>query len=134
MSHQLVPFPAQTFLIVFRDSHGTETPLGGFTEVTSPPRKISGMHKLGDVTFKRGVVSANQLSNWINSVRSSPASGLRNIVLIQRDLAGMPAAQWLLTNTYPKRYQGPTLTASGSDVAIEELILSSEGIEWIPPK
>jgi phage tail-like protein len=133
MPNQPVPFPSQAYLILLKDSLGTETPLGGFTEATSLPRKIQGINKTTDVTLKRGVVSATNLSNWINSARSS-AAGKRNIIVIQRDETGVPAAQWLLSNAYPKKYEGPTLGTKGNDIAIEELILSSESIQWIPPK
>lgn len=134
MATQPVPFPSQTYLIVIKDSIGTETPLGGFTEATSLPRKIQGINKTTDVTLKRGVVSASNLWNWINSARSSSAAGERNIILIQRDETGVPTAQWLLSNAYPKKYQGPTLGSEGNDTAVEELILSTEDVEWIPPK
>jgi phage tail-like protein len=130
MPDRSVLFPAHSFLVVVKDAHGAETVLGGFVEATNLPRKVHGVHKAGDVTLKRGIVSSQALWNWLEA----GAGGRRDFVLIQRGEAGIPLASWRLNRGLPVKYTGPTLSGKGSDVAIEELVLSFEGIEWIPPK
>jgi phage tail-like protein len=121
-------FPGQTFLIAFESSFSAQAALGGFTEATLPT-KLQGTYKVGDVTLKRGVVNAANLFNWIEAARSGGAEGKHSVVLTQRDETGRPVMSWRLSNASPKKYAGPTLGGKGNDLAIEELILSSEGIE-----
>jgi phage tail-like protein len=40
-----------------------------------------------------------------------------------------PVMTWKLTNARPMKYTGATLNAKGTDVAMEELVLSCEKIE-----
>ncbi len=71
-------------------------------------KKIPAIHKSGDVTLKRGVV--------IKLKNEDPTSS-------------SAVVSWKLVNAMPIKWTGPTLTAKGgSDVAIEELVLSVEHI------
>ena len=38
------------------------------------------------------------------------------------------ASVWKLTNARPMKYTGPQLTGTGTDVAVEELVLACEGV------
>jgi phage tail-like protein len=126
--------PSYSFLVALKDAHGAEQPFGGFAEASGLPRKLTGLQKTTDVTLKRGTVSAKSLEDWIGSVRSGGLAIRKQVVLIQRDETGTQVGSWHLTGAYPTKWEGPTLGAKGNDVAIEELVLSPEGIEWIPPK
>ncbi len=47
------------------------------------------------------------------------------------DEARQPVATWVLRNAQPKKWTGPTLAAKGGgEVAMEELHLVHEGIEY----
>jgi phage tail-like protein len=133
MLNDSVLFPGQNFLITCENSAGVQTPLGGF-EQASLPLKVKGMYKVTDITLKRGVVGSANLANWIEAARSAGTAGKRTAVLTQRDATGRPVISWRLSDASPKKYTGPTLGGKGSDVAIEELILSPESIELIPSK
>jgi len=37
--------------------------------------------------------------------------------------------KWILQAVVPLKYTGPTLAGKGGDVAMEEVVLSSEGIQ-----
>jgi hypothetical protein len=51
-----------------------------------------------------------------------------------RDETGTPIISWKFTKAMPVRYKGPPLGGKGSgDCAIEELVLSAESIELVPP-
>jgi|HubBroStandDraft_6_1064221.scaffolds.fasta_scaffold1202161_2 phage tail-like protein len=134
MPNNPVPFPTQTYLLTLSDSLGLEKPLGGFAEATGLPVKVQGMNKVTDVTLKRGVVDSSDLSAWIQAVRSGGSAIRRNVVLTLRDSAGVPMTSWRFSDAYPTKYAGPTLGGKGNDIAIEELVLASEAVEWIPPK
>lgn len=96
-------------------------------------RKVSGMHKTGDVTLKRGIVDSKALWQWINDVRrnGTPSTNTKKVVkIILLDEARNDVQAWTLRGVIPMKYTGPTLAAKGgSDVAMEELVLSVEAIE-----
>ena len=92
--------------------------------------KVPGIHKVGDVTLKRGIVNSTDLWTWINDTRRTGVNAKRTVVITLRDEAGTPVQKWTLTKAAPMKYTGPTLAGKGGgDVAMEELVLSSEGLE-----
>jgi phage tail-like protein len=122
-------FASYNYLLMAKGAAGAETPLGGFAEASGLSRKLHGIRKFNNITLKRGYVSAQAFSDWLNDVHST-----RDVVLMLRDEAGATVASWQLSKARVTKYAGPTLNAKGTDVAIEELELSGEGLVWRPPK
>ncbi len=93
-------------------------------------RKINGIYKVGDITLKRGLMGALDLFVWINQVRTGDQTARRNVTIQLRDESGANTVMtWRLTNARPLKYTGPSLNAkTGTDVAIEELVLSCEDL------
>ena len=91
-------------------------------------RKISGMYKVGDVTFKRGLIGATDLYQWIDQVRRGDRAALRSVTIQLQDEAHEgPVMTWRLTRVRPMRYTAPSLNGKGgTDVAVEELVVSCE--------
>jgi phage tail-like protein len=91
-------------------------------------RKVSGMYKVGDVTFKRGLIGATDLYEWIDQVRRGDRSGLRSVTIqLQDEAHDGPVMTWRLTRARPMRYTAPSLNGKGgTDVAVEELVVSCE--------
>jgi phage tail-like protein len=93
-------------------------------------RKVPGVHKVADVTLKRGIVSSADLWAWIDQVRRTGPIAQRNVVITLRDETGTDVQSWTLRGVIPLKYTGPTLAAKGGgDVAMEELVLSAEALE-----
>lgn len=94
-------------------------------------RKIPGMHKVGDVTLKRGLVGSRDLFDWIKATRTEGYKAKRNVVITLQDEGRTNiVATWKLSNAMPLKYTGPTFAGKGGgDVAMEELVLSCEGYE-----
>jgi len=94
-------------------------------------RKIPGVHKVGDVTLKRGLVGTKDLFDWINQTRTEGYKAKRVVVIHMLDEARSgPVATWRLQGAMPMKYTGPTLVGKGGgDVAMEELVLSCEGYQ-----
>jgi phage tail-like protein len=132
MSDLPVPFRAFDFLISVTGPGGVETILGGFSEATVPPAKLPGIHSVGDVTMKRGVVQSQELSDWIGAARSTGQAGRRDVTIVERDELREPVRSWRLVGALPIKYTGPVLRDGGGEVAIEELVLSFEHIELVP--
>jgi phage tail-like protein len=147
MADRTFPYSAFNFLVKWDDGINPESPMGGFSDVSginteitiaeyrngndaeNHVRKVPGMHKVGDVTLKRGIINSKDLWSWIANVRRNGPSAKREVVITLRDEAGTPVQSWKLRGVVPMKYTGPTLAGKGgSDVAMEELVLSAEGL------
>jgi phage tail-like protein len=99
-------------------------------EPLNHPRKINGVYKVGDVTLKRGLIGSLDLFQWIDQTRKGDPAAMKNIAISLQDEAhNGPVMTWRLTRARPIRYSGPSLNGkTGTDVAIEELVLSCEDL------
>jgi phage tail-like protein len=76
-------------------------------------------------------VNSGDLWDWVKSTRRDGPAAQRDVVITMRDEAGRPVQSWTLRGAIPLKYTGPTLAAKGGgDVAMEELVLSSEGLDF----
>ena len=93
-------------------------------------RKINGIYKVGDVTLKRGLMGALDLYGWIKEVREGSPNAKRSVTIQLLDEAHENVVMvWKLTNARPMRYTAPSFNAkTGTDVAVEELVLSCEDL------
>ncbi len=150
MPGRITPYGAFNFIVSINGvTPDANEPLGGFsdvaglsTEITvaeyrngnekeNHVRKVPGVHKTGDVTCKRGIVNSKDLWAWIEAVRRTGVAAKKEVVITLRDEAGQGVQSWKLHSVMPSKYTGPTLAAKGGgDVAMEELVLSAEGIEF----
>jgi phage tail-like protein len=98
------------------------------------PIKVTGLTKYNDTTFKRGVIGdITTLYDWFARVSSGRAgnapNGGKTVTINLMDDGNSTAVQtWVLTNARPIKLTGPTFSGKATDVAIEELVLTSEGI------
>jgi len=101
-------------------------------EAVNYVRKIPAIHKAGDVTLKRGVIGAENIYSWLEQIRGGDVTAKRDVVIkLKSEDPGSSSAvvTWKLVKAMPIKWTGPTLTAKGgSDVAMEELVLSVETI------
>jgi phage tail-like protein len=94
-------------------------------------RKIPNTHSLDEITLKRGLMGSDDLFAWLKTVRDGTADP-RTVVITLLDEARNAVATWTLRNAQPKKWTGPTLAAKGGgEVAMEELHLVHEGIEYV---
>jgi phage tail-like protein len=102
------------------------------TDKENHVRKIPNINKVSDVTLKRGIIKSKDLWDWINLTRREGWIAQRNVTITLMDEANENTVQrWILQNTVPIKYTGPSLNAKGgSDVAMEEFVLSAEGITY----
>jgi phage tail-like protein len=140
------PYGSFNFLVDFATGDATTT-RGGFQEVTgmnievtsaeyragnSPsnhPVKVNGVYKVGDVTFKRGLIGATDLYDMIDKTRTGQNAVIPVVTVTLQDEAHQPVMTWKLLNARAIRYTAPPLNAkTGTDVAIEELVVSIEDL------
>jgi phage tail-like protein len=94
-------------------------------------RKINGIYKASDVTFKRGLIGVLDFFAWIKATRDG-AQDVKSTLTVQLldEAHTAPVMTWRLTNARPMKYTAPTLNAKGgTDVAIEELVITCEKID-----
>ena len=144
MANRTTPYGAFNFLVNF---DGGEL-FGGFsdvsgigTEVTvaeyrygndkeNHVRKVAGVHKVSDVTLKRGILNSKSLFDWIAATRVKGPEAQKTVTITLLDESQKPVQSWVLRGAIPMKYTGATLAAKGGgDVAMEELVLSSEGLD-----
>ena len=145
-----VPYPNFNFTISFDSDENT---FGGFSDVSgiqteltvaeyrngndpfNHVRKVQGVHKTGDVTCKRGLVDSKPIWDWIDAARVGGPNAKKPTVTIRlRNEAGEVVQTWTLQQVLPLKWTGPTLAGKGGgDVAMEELVLSAEGIVYGTP-
>ncbi len=144
------PYGAFNFVVeISGSSRDAGTALGGFSDCSgltnemtvaeyrngNDPQnhvhKIPGVHKIGDVTLKRGIVNSSDFWDWIEAVRTQSVNAQRSVTITLLDEARAPVEKWTLQGVIPLKYTGPTLAAKGGgDTAMEELVLSSEALEF----
>lgn len=144
MANRTTPYGAFNFVVNF---DGGET-FGGFSDVSgigteltiaeyrngndkeNHVRKVGGVHKVSDVTLKRGIVNSISLFQWIKDSRTKGPDAKKSITILLLDESQKPVQSWVLRGVLPMKYTGPTLAAKGGgEVALEELVLSSEALE-----
>jgi phage tail-like protein len=93
-------------------------------------RKLTGLHKVADVTLKRGIIGSLGLYQWLDQIRNGDQAALRTVTiqLQSEDQTEIVMAWKLLRARIVKHVSGP-LNAKGTDVAIEELTLAYERLE-----
>src|SRR5262245_34128846 len=94
---------------------GTEVTVAEYRNGNEPEnhvRKINGMYKVPDVTFKRGVIGVLDFFNWIRDTRDGAQNVFATVKIELLDEAHTGTVMtWILTNARPMKYTGPSLNA-----------------------
>jgi phage tail-like protein len=117
----------------FRECSGLDSSQNGreYREGTDPyltVRKIPGLVTHSDLTLGRGITNDSTLWDWRQQVARG-AVVRHDISVTLHDDAGTIRVIWNLFACWPKTWTGPSLSASGDEVAIEQLTLAYERIE-----
>jgi phage tail-like protein len=93
-------------------------------------RKITGLNKVGDVTLKRGVIGSLNLYNWLHEIRNGSQNAMRTVTIqLQNEDHTAVVATWKLLRARVTKHTSGSLSAKGTDVAMEELVLAYERLE-----
>lgn len=140
------PYSQFNFLVEWDEMDGS-TSSAGFQEVsglgmeitvaeyrsgnskTNEPIKVTGTAKTPDVTLKRGVIGALDLYGWIHTVRDGNQDQQKTVRITLLSETHEKVLRWILKSARPMKYTGPSFNGKGTDVAVEELVLSAERIE-----
>jgi phage tail-like protein len=150
MADRNTPYLGFNFTVSLSQGGDPGDPIAGFSEVSglnteitvaeyragnnkeNHVQKFPAIYKTGDVTCKRGLVKNTDIRDWVEAVRNTGVAAKRpSVIVTLLDEQHQPVATWKLISAMPIKFTGPTLTGKGTaDVAMEELVISSERIEF----
>ena len=90
-------------------------------------RKMPGSEKLACITLKRGVISDPELYEWVRGAKQGKINRA-DASLVLLDEKRNKVMQWNISRCWPSKCTGPSLSAAGNEIAIEELVICHEGI------
>lgn len=144
MANRTTPFGAFNYIVNFDGGEafggfsdvsgiGTEVTIAEYrngNEKENHVRKVAGVHKVSDVTLKRGILNSKSLFDWIQATRTQGPAAQKSVSITLLDETQKPVQSWVLRGVVPMKYTGPTLAGKGGgDVAMEEVVLSAEAME-----
>ncbi len=91
-------------------------------------RKLPGLVKSTNATFKRGITGNLELFEWWRTARDGQLLR-RNVTITLLDEQHQPVLRWLLRDAWPVKLEFGPLNAQANEVAIETLELAHEGFE-----
>ncbi len=92
------------------------------TDRNNSVRKLPGLRSYTDVTLKRGVTQNDELFQWYTNIANG-VSDRRNGTIILMNEEREDVVRWNFENAFVNKYEGPSLNASGNDVAVETVEL-----------
>lgn len=133
------PLPAFHFVVDWGGSSVGFTEVSGLTyeiqaieyrDGASPEyhvNKMPGLQKFSNITLKRGIFSGdNEFFDWLNTVKMNTIER-RDLTIKLLNESHEPVMVWKVKNAFPVKMEGPSLKASGNEVAIETVELAHEG-------
>jgi phage tail-like protein len=91
--------------------------------------KLPGQSRWENIVLKYGMSSDTYMIEWRNEILNDQFSARRNasIIVLDNDLSEL--RRFNITNAWPVSYEGPSLAAAGSELAIETVEIAHEGVE-----
>ena len=110
----------------------TSTDVIDYREGTDPPhvRKLSGRTKYDVITLERGVTQSLEFYQWYQEIVAGQISR-RQVSIIVQDDSGADKARFVVRQAWPVKYKVSPLCGTGSEVFIELIELTNEGIERV---
>jgi phage tail-like protein len=97
------------------------------TDLQNNVRKLTGLRKYMPLMFKRGYAQNDVLWRWFKNIADG-ADDRRNGTVILLNEAHHAVLSWHFVNAWINKIEGPSLNATGNQVAIESMELMHEGV------
>jgi phage tail-like protein len=91
------------------------------------PRKQPGLMKYGNITLKRGITQNPELVTWLVATESGDVER-RTVSIVLLDELRQESVRWNLREAWASKWMGPDLKANASEMAIETLEITHEGL------
>lgn len=93
-------------------------------------RKLPGAMKWSNITLKKSIDNQKTLWDWRKQIEDGKiADARKNGSIVLYDAAGTEVARWNFRDGWPSTWKGANLNASDNMVAIEEVVITHEGLE-----
>lgn len=120
---------------------------GAFSEIVLPSLTVktedvheggqnSFLHKLpvnvdvGTFTLKRGITRDLYFLRWyMQIINGNVRDATRTVTVVTHDTLNIPVAIYTFADAYPIKWRGPSLKASESAIAVEEIEFVHHGFE-----
>jgi phage tail-like protein len=99
------------------------------TDLQQNVRKLVGLRKYSNLTFKRGYTQDATLWNWYTNIMNGQPDR-RNVTIVLLNEARTEVMRWHAENAWINKIEGPSLKASGNEVAMESMELVHEGLTF----
>jgi phage tail-like protein len=90
--------------------------------------KVVGKTSYDNITLRRGITDNLELWNWRQQVVDGNVQRKHGALIVFSLDGGTEVARWNFFNAWPTKFELPSFTAKGNDVAIETLVLAHEGL------
>ena len=91
-------------------------------------RKLPGKNSYSDISLKWGLTDSTELWDWRQQIVDGNIVR-KNGSIVVYDLANSTeVARWNFVRAWPTKWEGPSLSAKGNDIAIDTLVLAHEGL------
>lgn len=92
--------------------------------------KMPGIPQFTDINLKRGILKGdNEFEEWLTTIKLNQVER-RDITISLLNEEHQAAVVWQIKNAWPTKVTGPSLNATSNDVAVEEIVLSHEGLTF----
>jgi phage tail-like protein len=91
-------------------------------------RKLPGLKKFGNITFKRGFTKDKGLWEWRKLVLDGKTERHSGSITLLNE-ARKASVRWNFSEAWPRKLDGPAFNAKTNEVAIETLEIVVEGVE-----
>ena len=91
--------------------------------------KVPGQTRWDNIVLKYGMSSDTYLVEWRNEILNDQFGSRRNASIIVLDNALSELRRFNIKNAWPVSYEGPSLSAAGSDLAVESVEIAHDGVE-----
>jgi phage tail-like protein len=91
-------------------------------------RKLPGLKKFGNITFKRGFTKDKGLWDWRKKVLDGKTERHSGSITLLNE-ARKASVRWNFREGWPRKLDGPAFNAKTNEVAIETLEIVCEGVE-----
>jgi phage tail-like protein len=90
-------------------------------------RRLIGLRKYSNIQLKRGYTKNDKLWRWYEQIANG-RNDRRIVIITLKDEEHNPVMRWKVMAAWVNKIEGPSLKASGNDIALESVELCHEGV------
>ena len=91
-------------------------------------RKLPGKTSYSDISLKWGLTDSTELWDWRQQITDGNVVRKNGSIVVFDLDNSTEVARWNFVRAWPTKWEGPTLSAKGNDIAIDTLVLAHEGL------